>query len=70
MAQWVKDTALSLLWRRFDPWLRNFCIPLVQPQKEFPVWLSGLRTQCCLSEDVGSIPGLVQWVRIQSCCEL
>ena len=28
--------------------------------QEFPLWLSGLRTQCCLCEDVGSIPGLTQ----------
>ena len=24
MAYWLKDLALSLLWRRFDPWPRNF----------------------------------------------
>ena len=29
----------------------------------FPLWLSGLRTQCCLCEDLGSIPGLIQWVK-------
>ena len=29
---------------------------------EFPLWLTGLRTQC-LCEDEGSIPGLTQWVR-------
>ena len=23
-AQWTKDLALSLLWHRFNPWLRNF----------------------------------------------
>ena len=27
------------------------------------MWLSGLRTQCCLSEDVGLIPGLAQGVK-------
>ena len=31
--------------------------------KEFPLWLSGLRTPCYLCEDVGSIPGLAQWVK-------
>ena len=31
--------------------------------KEFPLWLSGLRTQSNLCEDVGSIPGLIQWVK-------
>ena len=29
-------------------------------RREFPLWLSRLRTQCCLYEDAGSIPGLVQ----------
>ena len=24
VAQWVKDSALSLLWLGFDPWPRNF----------------------------------------------
>ena len=28
---------------------------------EFSLWLSRLRTQWCLFEDVGSIPGLAQW---------
>ena len=38
LAQWVKDLVLSLLWlrsllwRRFDPWLRNFHIPPGQPK--------------------------------------
>ena len=31
--------------------------------QEFPLWLSRSRTQCCLCEDVGSIPGLAQWVK-------
>ena len=31
--------------------------------REFPLWLGGLRTQRCLCEDVGSIPGLDQWVK-------
>ena len=29
------------------------------------MWLSGLRTQPCLCEDVRLIPGLTQWVREQ-----
>ena len=30
---------------------------------EFPLWLSGLRTQHCLCEDTGSVPGLTQQVK-------
>ena len=30
---------------------------------ELPLWLSGLMTWCCLSEDVNSIPDLTQWVK-------
>ena len=30
---------------------------------EFSLWLSALRTQHCLCENVGSIPGLAQWVK-------
>ena len=32
--------------------------------KEFPLWLSGLRTQHSVHEDAGLIPGLIQWLRI------
>ena len=32
---------------------------------EFPLWISGLRTQHNVYEDVASIPGLAQWVKIQ-----
>ena len=31
------------------------------PFLEFLLWLSELRTRCCLCEDAGSSPGLVQW---------
>ena len=34
MAQWVKELALSLLWRGFDPWSKNFCMLLAQPRKK------------------------------------
>ena len=33
MAQWVKDLVLSLLWRRFDPWPRNFHMSRAWPKK-------------------------------------
>ena len=32
-------------------------------QMEFPLWLSRLRTQHGVCEDVGSIPVLAQWVK-------
>ena len=31
--------------------------------EEFLLWLSGLRTQCGVREDVGWIRGLIQWVK-------
>ena len=31
--------------------------------QEFPLWLSEFRTQHCLCENAGSIPGLTQWVK-------
>ena len=34
MAQWVKDLTLLQIQLRFDPWPRNFHVPLVQPKKE------------------------------------
>ena len=30
----VKDSALSLLWRAFDPWPRDFLMPQVQPKRK------------------------------------
>ena len=30
---------------------------------EFPLWLNRLRTQHSVHDDVGSIPGLAQWVK-------
>ena len=34
MAQQAKDPALSRLWRTFDFWPRNFCMPWVQKKKK------------------------------------
>ena len=34
MAKWVKDPALPLLWKRFDPWPGNLCMMLAQPKKK------------------------------------
>ena len=34
------------------------------------MWLSGLRTQHCLCEEVGLIPGLTRWVKDLHCCKL
>ena len=30
MVQWVKDLALSLQWRGFNPWPKNFHMPWAQ----------------------------------------
>ena len=30
----VKDPVLALQWLGFDPWLRDFCRPRVQPNKK------------------------------------
>ena len=37
MAQQVKEPALSLLWRSFDPWPRNFHMLRLQPE-EVRLW--------------------------------
>ena len=34
--------------------------------QEFLLWLSGLRTQYSVQENVGLIPGLAQWVKDQA----
>ena len=40
----------------------TFCI-FLKAVMEFSLWLSGLRTQHSVHEDVGSIAGLNQWVK-------
>ena len=35
----------------------------IKKSLEFPLWLSGLGIRHGLCEDVGLIPGLVQWVK-------
>ena len=34
MVQQIKDPALSLRWRRFDPWPGNFYMVQAQPKKK------------------------------------
>ena len=49
MVQLIKDSVLSLLWRRSDPWPEGFHMPQAQPPKKkkkkkllaFQTWLSG-----------------------------
>ena len=33
MVQWIKEPALSLMWRGFDPWPRNFYMVWMRPKK-------------------------------------
>ena len=47
MTQWVKDPVLSLLWLwlllwcKFHPWLRNFCMLQAAPIKKLNVKYNG-----------------------------
>ena len=36
--------------------------PVENPKEEFPLWLSRLRILQSVLEDMGSSPGLTQWV--------
>ena len=52
--------------------LSALCLDQYTFVQEFLLWLSGLKTQRCLCEDVGSISGLAQLseLRIWCCCKL
>ena len=52
-----------LAWERL--YAAEAALEKAKKEKEFPLWLSRLRTQCCLCEDVSSIPRLTQWVMDQ-----
>ena len=40
VVQQVKALLLSLLWRRFDPWPRNFHMPQVWPKTKAKCWVT------------------------------
>ena len=44
-------------------YIRDFFFFILRRFKEFPLRLSGLRTQHSVSENAGLIPGLDQWVK-------
>ena len=52
--EYIKNTYSSAIKRQ---------ITQLKTGQEFPLWLRGVRTQCCLCEDVGLIPGLTWWLK-------
>ena len=68
---WLKSTNLPT-WRLdgncktqyfLDQEWHCYCNKGKRKVEEFPLWLKGLRTCCCLCEVVGSIPGPTRWVK-------
>ena len=63
----LKDPVLPQLWLGFDTWPGNFPMPKVQPLKKKKGRSSHHSSvemnPTSIHEDVGSIPGLTQWVK-------
>ena len=57
VAQWGKDSVLSLLWYMFSLWPRNFQIPSVQPKKEVKITGAAAYT---LQEVTDQFPGSIK----------
>ena len=66
MVQQVKDPTLSLLWCQANPWPRNFhMLPaqLKKKKKKSSCHGSAVMNSTSIHDDLGSIPGLAQWVK-------
>ena len=66
----VKDSALSLLWLRFNPRPGNFHMLQAGPEKEkekkmfgVPIVVQWVKDLARLCGGAGSIPSLAQWVK-------
>ena len=62
---WTSDVLSALAQVKSQPWMNTG--HLMPWNKKvisgFPLWLSGLRTQHCVYEDLGWITGLTRWVK-------